>query len=523
MQKIFRKYIIIIMTIATFVILVLNVYMKAETLKKQKYEDFTYRLNQVINIMENNSEELSRLEESINEDYIIRCKAAAFYIEETKETAYNSDQLQKLEEIIDVDEVHIIDKNGIILASSVEKYVNFDMYSGEQGQDFMEEAENKKEGEGIIQETMKNSAEGVIMKYAGVILQDGYIVQVGFKPTREIESKERNTYEYIFEKFPTSQSGEYFAIDIETDTVLGHSNTNMSGVKDENHSYEKMSECTDGRFVKMEDGETKYVVTKEYGNVLLGVADSGSKFYGEILRSTLKTAIQLLGIMLIVILVLDWLLKKIVVNGVHEILHDVTEIVGGNLNAIVHVGGNPEFEELSRGINIMVESMQYDNNHDHLTGLCNYKYFKDISGKRLAKKETDDLFAVVMLDLDLFKQVNDSYGHDMGDKYLREFAAVLNKMPQEHVYVARRSGDEFSMCIFDYKEKSDIDSLIRKLEELAKNVRVRVSETKEIPIRFSGGYVVTDNSKDLLEDLMRKADEALYRVKNGEKGKIEEF
>lgn len=422
-----------------------------------------------------------------------------------------------------VDEIHIINEEGCIKASSVEQYVDFDMYSGEQSSSFMELAEGKNKGESFVQETMPNSSEGVVMKYVGVICGNGKIVQVGFKPVRELEAKQRNTYEYIFQKFPTSRGSEYFAIDIETDTILGHSNIALSEIADEGHSYEKMRQCTEGKFIDMQNRERKYVVTKEYGNILLGLAGPANEMYVAIFGSTLKMAMLLFCSMLIMIFALNLLLKRIVVDGVYEILSDVSDITSGNLDTVVHVGGNSEFEELSRGINIMVDNLHYENNHDHLTGLCNYKHFKNISAAKLAKLKAGELFAVVMLDLDSFKRINDTYGHDIGDRYLREFATALDRMPEEHCYVARRSGDEFSMCIFGCREKAKINGLVHELERFVSQNTVRLSDEEETVIKFSGGYIVTDNLSETLEELMKKADEALYIRKKGGKGSIEEY
>ena len=194
-----------------------------------------------------------------------------------------------------VDEIHIINEEGCIKASSVEQYVDFDMYSGEQSSSFMKLAEDRNEGESFVQETMPNSSEGVVMKYVGVICGNGKIVQVGFKPVRELEAKQRNTYEYIFQKFPTSRGSEYFAIDIETDTILG----------------------------------------QEYGNLLLGLAGPANEMYVAIFGSTLKMAMLLFCSMLIMIFALNLLLKRIVVDGVYEILSDVSDITSGNLDTVV--------------------------------------------------------------------------------------------------------------------------------------------------------------------------------------------
>lgn len=146
-----------------------------------------------------------------------------------------------------------------------------------------------------------------------------------------------------------------------------------------------------------------------------------------------------------------------------------------------------------------------------------------MSSAKLAQLKDGELFAVMMLDLDSFKQINDNYGHDIGDRYLRKFAVALSRMPEEHCYVARRSGDEFSMCLFGCSTRSDISRLVHLLETFVQEEPIRLSDTIEMTIKFSGGYVVTDHISEPLEKLMAKADEALYRRKKGKKGGIDEY
>lgn len=89
--------------------------------------------------------------------------------------------------------------------------------------------------------------------------------------------------------------------------------------------------------------------------------------------------------------------------------------------------------------------------------------------------------------------------------------------------MARRSDDEFSMCIFGCREKAKINGLVHELERFVSQNTVRLSDEEETVIKFSGGYIVTDNLSETLEELMKKADEALYIRKKGGKGSIEEY
>ncbi len=128
-----------------------------------------------------------------------------------------------------------------------------------------------------------------------------------------------------------------------------------------------------------------------------------------------------------------------------------------------------------------------------------------------------------MLDLDSFKSINDTFGHDAGDVYLKSFSAVLNSMPSSHFLTARRSGDEFSMMVFGCKDKAGIakclDTFYQKLGESP--VALSPSDTKIISA--SSGFAWTADPNTKLEELLSHADEALYEIKRHTKGCYGEY
>lgn len=105
---------------------------------------------------------------------------------------------------------------------------------------------------------------------------------------------------------------------------------------------------------------------------------------------------------------------------------------------------------------VQKKQMQYENTHDPLTGLYKFGYFKQLAESCLHHLPEGKVSAVVMLDLDHFKAINDTFGHDAGDRYLQGFSSVMQSLPKEHVLSARRSGDEFCMMIHDCEDKSRI-------------------------------------------------------------------
>ena len=128
-----------------------------------------------------------------------------------------------------------------------------------------------------------------------------------------------------------------------------------------------------------------------------------------------------------------------------------------------------------------------------------------------------------MLDLDHFKSINDTYGHDAGDRYLQSFSDVLKSMPDDHCLSARRSGDEFCMLIFDCESKLEIIDYLNVFYEKLGLSAVSLSDTQTKIISASSGFALTDNEKSHIAELISLADEALYEVKRGTKGRFAEY
>ena len=178
--------------------------------------------------------------------------------------------------------------------------------------------------------------------------------------------------------------------------------------------------------------------------------------------------------------------------------------------------------DVSRDI-LQKKQMQYENTHDALTGLYKYSYFKQCASKMLQNMNEGENGAIVMLDLDSFKSINDTFGHDTGDRYLQSFAAVMQSMPQEHFLTARRSGDEFCMMIFGCKDKSEVTGFLDRFYESLKEHEIELCKGQSRSVSASCGFAWTINREENLEELLKHADEALYEIKRHTKGCYGEY
>ncbi|WP_338449426.1 diguanylate cyclase [Niallia oryzisoli] len=164
------------------------------------------------------------------------------------------------------------------------------------------------------------------------------------------------------------------------------------------------------------------------------------------------------------------------------------------------------------------DTLTFNANHDYLTKLPNRRYFEKELAETLHQSLNGlEMVAVFYLDLDRFKLINDTLGHEIGDKLLINVAKRLNHVLGDHTFLARLGGDEFAVCVKQFEEK---DEVIRIAESI-------IQAMKE-PFDLDGELVKTATSigisffpDDGLESLMllKRADHALYKAKEAGRGK----
>ena len=157
--------------------------------------------------------------------------------------------------------------------------------------------------------------------------------------------------------------------------------------------------------------------------------------------------------------------------------------------------------------------------YDSLTSLPNRVLFLDrlrhSIGRRKRQQKLTHSFAVLFLDLDGFKKINDSFGHSVGDKFLIAIARKLESCLREVDTIARFGGDEFAVLLEDVKEISD-----------ATNIAERIQKTLAEPLNLDGNQIIpsasigitVSNGDEEPENLLRDADIAMYRAKGQIKG-----
>ena len=169
------------------------------------------------------------------------------------------------------------------------------------------------------------------------------------------------------------------------------------------------------------------------------------------------------------------------------------------------------------------EHLLYSTLHDSLTGLPNRSLFTERlrHSMRRTARHPDDMFAVLFLDLDRFKDVNDNLGHFAGDELLRAVARRLEACIRPEDTVARLSGDEFAILLESISETSDAGRVAERIEE-ALSFPINLAGA-EVTTSASMGIVTSTMSHEQPEQLLRSADMAMYRAKAAGRARYEMF
>ena len=154
---------------------------------------------------------------------------------------------------------------------------------------------------------------------------------------------------------------------------------------------------------------------------------------------------------------------------------------------------------------------------DYLTKLLNRRAFFEVSIPLFASSKRKELpLSVAMVDIDHFKKVNDTYGHDIGDQAICAVASALNSCVRTTDILARFGGEEFCLLMPEVKEE-DLPDLMTRYQKAIQNIQIPSIEDK-LNITVSIG--IAKNIEDTLEATINIADQALYEAKNSGRDKF---
>lgn len=237
--------------------------------------------------------------------------------------------------------------------------------------------------------------------------------------------------------------------------------------------------------------------------------------------------LNVLGMLLLLAFVLYYGIKWLVTDRILALAQATREVGNNDWSLRLPERGQDEISQLSSGINRMLEKinelfrglnnniqdMEYLAYYDQLTGLQNRLLFKEQLRTALisAEREQQSL-ALLYLDLDHFKDINDSLGHEAGDQLLIEVGKRLRRCLRDADSVARLGGDEFSVLLRHVRDERDASEVANKIiAVLAQPIRV---SSQEVLVGASIGITLAPSDSNRLDELMKNADLAMYQAKS---------
>jgi diguanylate cyclase (GGDEF)-like protein len=197
-----------------------------------------------------------------------------------------------------------------------------------------------------------------------------------------------------------------------------------------------------------------------------------------------------------------------------------TNLHDGRVVAVINTptpdGGWVATHEDITEVKLAEERITHVANHDALTGLANRSLFSEMLEQALRRVRRGERLALLYLDLDHLKRVNDTLGHPIGDQLLKQAAARLRGCVRDIDLVARLSGDEFAVIQSSIEDPSDAAALATRIREAI--IAPYDLDGHQVIVDISVGISIAPNDATELNELLKTADIALYEAKNTGRG-----
>lgn len=218
---------------------------------------------------------------------------------------------------------------------------------------------------------------------------------------------------------------------------------------------------------------------------------------------------------------------KVIIAAMKHIDNEILPIIGRQPEAIPQADITQSVRDLHEQVRLIhnhldrlfEERSELEAGRDALTRLLSRRFLDVILAKEVSYARTSGTtFALVALDIDYFKTVNDTWGHDSGDMVLKQLAHLLNEHVRGGDYVFRMGGEEFLIVLVDV-QPSGVNRIAEKLRKQVSETEFRVRDDQVIDITVSVGVALHDGHPDHAR-ILRAADDALYRAKNSGRNSV---
>ncbi len=544
-----------IVLLAPFIISISSFYISKTLLLEEVKQDGLNLATQITRQIEKNEASLGIINEMLEQQ--IRT-AGKLVIKNEKNLS--DDFLIDLMKDFQIDELHWIDNNGDTLYSTIEEYKDWVAFEGHPLYDFVRSKDQE-----LMEDIRPDAKFGIPTKYGAIKNANGYFVQIGISADNIRKLTQKFNYQILVEELAQEENIVYVTIVDTNLKAIADSETEDIGIIYDDTEETKLKEAIKGN-IGIEEwfyeriGKKLLEITvpifineKITGALVIGL--SMESVYSSIYTIFITSSI----ISIMIFLIFLWVQNKNIIKPVNQLNHNINQIdVENNIAYRLPLVEKDTFFGLTISINNLLDKAdsylhqleenqenlkisneeivaayqqltasdeelraQYDEiqnytsyiehlaYNDHLTNLPNRRSFLEKLEESINNNQSG---AVMLLDLDNFKEINDTLGHTYGDKVLTKIAQALMNIKDEKVFISRFGGDEFLVLIEGEKDIIKIENHAKKVTNIFKN-KLMIEED-EIYIGCSIGVTRYPFDSNDVNQLIINADLAMYKVKD---------
>ncbi len=448
-----------IVLVSINILLVLEYFTLAREGLYKAYKISDMLIAEIENILKINKKEEKERINYLKEVYNLKAQTIAYILDNKIDIEYDKNELDKLKNLIGVDEIHLFNEQGTIYSGTRPEYYGFNFDAGIQMQYFKPMLKDKtlKMNQGLY----PNTAESKMMMYSICWNKAGNImVQVGIDFTRLLKIIKENKIEKVISGMSSSPERDIILIDECDCKIIAATKTDLIGkyISDIGIYIENESKKE-----KFADKKAYYSI-KKYGNYRIIIAQYKESLNKYIPVTILTLAEHLLLVFIAMTFFLDFMYEKFVKE---------------RRNAL----------------------------RDKLTGMFNRREYENVLLK-YKNREMEESLCFVSIDINGLKQVNDTLGHSAGDELIKGVACCIKQVFESYGKVFRIGGDEFSAIIFT--DKNQIENIIKDFKETLK----KWSEKNNIYVYVSLGFAFKKEYHNSdINELSKIADKKMYENK----------
>lgn len=309
-----KHKLIIPMTSATILAILILSIISYNFGKKQIYNQIdeitSSKINEVENYVKGQEEKIEALKEDLSKDYISKAKTVAYVISKSPDILESTDDLCKLAENMNIDEINICDERGILRwGTDIEKIYGFDFSKSEQSKLFLKGLTDKNFS--LVQEPQERGVDKVLFQYIGVSRIDKTgIVQIGLKPERMERELEKSNLKNISSMYKVGENGTVSILDNKSGKIISIENEDDIGKSYKEFSWGKNIEGTQDGFQYIHEGKRNFMSYKLYNNYYICASLPIEGYMKDLKFLLIEIIIISMVLILSIILIISFIANK---------------------------------------------------------------------------------------------------------------------------------------------------------------------------------------------------------------------